>query len=113
MQRSSDSCFDFIMSGFCASVAGILFSSRLQTVDAPLAVGFELTAIAFAVVGGVSLTGGRGSPYRAFLGTIVMGALFSLFSMWGLNTWHRNIVVGIIIILVVMLDQRKNNFGRI
>ena len=36
-----------------------------------------------------------------------MGALFSLFSMWGLNTWHRNIVVGIIIILVVMLDQRK------
>ena len=103
----------FIMSGFCASVAGILFSSRLQTVDAPLAVGFELTAIAFAVVGGVSLTGGRGSPYRAFLGTIVMGALFSLFSMWGLNTWHRNIVVGVIIILVVMLDQRKNNFGRI
>ena len=55
-----------MMSGFCASVAGILFSSRLQTVDAPLAVGFELTAIAFAVVGGVSLTGGRGSPYRAF-----------------------------------------------
>ena len=105
--------FAFVLSGFCASVAGILFSSRLQTVDAPLAVGFELTAIAFAVVGGVSLTGGRGSPYRAFLGTIVMGALFSLFSMWGLNTWHRNIVVGIIIILVVMLDQRKNKLGRI
>ena len=103
----------FMMSSFCASVAGILFSSRLQTVDAPLAVGFELTAIAFAVVGGVSLTGGRGSPYRAFLGTIVMGALFSLFSMWGLNTWHRNIVVGIIIILVVMLDQRKNKLGRL
>ena len=105
--------FAFTLSGFCASVAGLLFSSRLQTVDAPLAVGFELTAIAFAVVGGVSLTGGRGSPYRAFLGTIVMGALFSLFSMWGLNTWHRNIVVGIIIILVVMLDQRKNRLGRI
>tara|TARA_Y100000590_G_C15685893_1_gene1001630 strand:+ start:211 stop:1206 length:996 start_codon:yes stop_codon:yes gene_type:complete len=103
----------FIFSGFCSSVAGILFSSRLQTVDAPLAVGFELTAIAFAVVGGVSLTGGRGSPYRAFLGTLVMGALFSLFSMWGLNTWHRNIVVGVIIILVVMLDQNKNKFGRI
>jgi ribose/xylose/arabinose/galactoside ABC-type transport system permease subunit len=103
----------FVMSGFCASAAGILFSSRLQTVDAPLAVGFELTAIAFAVVGGVSLTGGRGSPYRAFLGTLVMGALFSLFSMWGINTWHRNIVVGIIIILVVMLDQKKNQFGRI
>ena len=103
----------FMFSGFCSSVAGVLFSSRLQTVDAPLAVGFELTAIAFAVVGGVSLTGGRGSPYRAFLGTLVMGALFSLFSMWGLNTWHRNIVVGIIIILVVMLDQRKNNLGRI
>ena len=103
----------FIFSGFCSSVAGVLFSSRLQTVDAPLAVGFELTAIAFAVVGGVSLTGGRGSPYRAFLGTLVMGALFSLFSMWGLNTWHRNIVVGVIIILVVMLDQNKNKFRRI
>jgi ribose/xylose/arabinose/galactoside ABC-type transport system permease subunit len=33
--------------------------------------------------------------------------------MWGLNTWHRNFVVGIIIILVVMLDQKKNQFGRI
>ena len=103
----------FVMCSFCSSVAGILFSSRLQTVDAPLAVGFELTAIAFAVVGGVSLTGGRGSPYRAFLGTLVMGGLFNLFSMWGLNTWHRNIVVGIIIILVVVLDQRKYKFGRI
>ena len=102
----------FMMSSFCAAVAGILFSSRLQTVDAPLAVGFELTAIAFCVVGGVSLTGGRVHLIGLFLELSLWGT-FSLFSMWGLNTWHRNIVVGIIIILVVMLDQRKNKLGRL
>ena len=97
--------FTFVISGFCAGLAGILFTSRLQSVDAPLALGFELTAIAFAVVGGVSLSGGRGSPYRAFLGALVMSTMLNVFNMWGLSTWYQNIATGGIVILVVMIDR--------
>jgi len=97
--------FTFVVSGFCAGLAGVLFTSRLQSVDAPLALGFELTAIAFAVVGGVSLAGGKGSPYRAFLGALVISAMLNVFNMWGLNTWYQNISTGLIVILVVMADR--------
>ncbi|MCP4318187.1 MAG: ABC transporter permease [Hyphomicrobiales bacterium] len=97
--------FTFVISGFCAGLAGILFTSRLQSVDAPLALGFELTAIAFAVVGGVSLSGGRGSPYRTFLGALVISTMLNVFNMWGLNTWYQNIATGGIVILVVMIDR--------
>lgn len=100
--------FSFIVCGFCAGLAGVLFTSRLQSVDAPLALGFELTAIAFAVVGGVSLSGGRGSPYRAFLGALVISTVLNIFNMWGLNTWYQNIATGGIVILVVMLDRFAN-----
>ncbi len=100
--------FTFVVSGFCASLAGVLFTSRLQSVDAPLALGFELTAIAFAVVGGVSLAGGRGSPYRAFLGALVISTMLNVFNMWGLNTWYQNIATGLIVILVVMADRFTN-----
>ncbi len=95
----------FVASGFCASLAGIMFTSRLQSVDAPLGLGFELTAIAFAVVGGVSLAGGKGSPYRAFLGALVISGMLNIFNMWGLNTWYQNIATGSIVILVVMIDR--------
>jgi len=97
--------FTFVVSGFCAGLAGVLFTSRLQSVDAPLAMGFELTAIAFAVVGGVSLAGGRGSPWRAFLGALVVSTMLNVFNMWGLNTWYQNIATGGIVILVVMIDR--------
>ncbi len=95
----------FVASGFCASLAGIMFTSRLQSVDAPLGLGFELTAIAFAVVGGVSLSGGKGSPYRAFLGALIISCMLNIFNMWGLNTWYQNIATGSIVILVVMIDR--------
>ncbi len=97
--------FSFVVSGFCAGLAGVLFTSRLQSVDAPLALGFELTAIAFAVVGGVSLAGGKGSPYRAFLGALVISTMLNVFNMWGLNTWYQNIATGGIVILVVTIDR--------
>lgn len=97
--------FTFVVCGFCAGLAGVLFTSRLQSVDAPLALGFELTAIAFAVVGGVSLAGGKGSPYRAFLGALVISTMLNIFNMWGLNTWYQNISTGAIVILVVMINQ--------
>mgnify|MGYP006422833509 CR=1 FL=1 len=97
--------FAFALNGVLSALAGILFTSRLQSVDAPMASGFELTAIAFAVVGGVSLRGGRGRPYNAFIGTLVISTLLQLFNIWGLQTSYQTLATGVIIIVVVIFDR--------
>lgn len=95
----------FIICGLMAAVAGILFTSRLQSVDAPLGFGYELNAIAFAVIGGVSLAGGRGSPYRVFLGALVITTLLNILTLWGFGSWYQNLAMGIVVIGVVAVDQ--------
>lgn len=103
----------FIICGVLSAIAGILFTSRLQSVDAPLGFGYELNAIAFAVIGGVSLAGGKGSPYRVFLGALVITTLLNILTLWGFGSWFQNLAMGIVVIVVVAIDQwlhrRSNN----
>lgn len=95
----------FVICGVLAAIAGILFTSRLQSVDAPLGFGYELTAIAFAVIGGVSLAGGKGSPYRVFLGALVITTLLNILTLWGFGSWYQNLAMGLVVIAVVAIDQ--------
>ncbi len=95
----------FVICGVMAAIAGILFTSRLQSVDAPLGFGYELNAIAFAVIGGVSLAGGKGSPYRVFLGALVITTLLNILTLWGFGSWYQNLAMGIVVIGVVAIDQ--------
>lgn len=95
----------FVICGVMAAIAGILFTSRLQSVDAPLGFGYELIAIAFAVIGGVSLAGGKGSPYRVFLGALVITTLLNILTLWGFGSWYQNLAMGIVVIAVVAIDQ--------
>jgi len=95
----------FIICGVLSAIAGILFTSRLQSVDAPLGFGYELNAIAFAVIGGVSLAGGKGSPYRVFLGALVITTLLNILTLWGFGSWYQNLAMGIVIIVVIAIDQ--------
>jgi len=102
----------FTICGVLAAIAGILFTSRLQSVDAPLGLGYELNAIAFAVIGGVSLAGGKGSPYRVFLGALVITTLLNILTLWGFGSWYQNLAMGVVIISMIALDQlihRKSN----
>lgn len=94
----------FVISGLCAAVAGIVFTSRLHSVDAPLASGYELTAIAIAVIGGTSLSGGIGSPWRTLLGSVVFAAGLNLLTIWGVGAWYQNLVIGIVLIVSVGLS---------
>jgi ribose/xylose/arabinose/galactoside ABC-type transport system permease subunit len=98
----------FVVSGVCAALAGILFTARLGSVDAPLGVGYELTAIAIAVIGGTSLSGGRGSPYGTLLGGMVLAASLNLLNVWGVGTWYQNLVVGGVLIAAVVIGRRRS-----
>lgn len=95
----------FTVSGLFAAVAGVLFTARLASVDAPLAGGYELSAIAVAAIGGTSLSGGRGSPYRTLLGALVLAAMLNLMNLLGIGTWYQNLALGIVVILAVALAE--------
>jgi len=95
----------FAISGFCAAIAGIVFTARLKSVDAPLALGYELTAIAVAVIGGTALAGGIGSPWRTLLGAVAFSAGLNLLTIWGIGTWYQNLAIGFVLILAVGLSE--------
>lgn len=91
----------FVISSLCSAIAGVLFTARLQSVDAPLASGYELTAIAIAVIGGTALSGGIGSPWRTLLGALAFAGGLNLLSIWGVGTWYQNLAVGLALLIAV------------
>ncbi|TPJ30237.1 ABC transporter permease [Mesorhizobium sp. B2-7-2] len=95
----------YAISGLCAAIAGIIFTARLKSVDAPLAAGYELTAIAIAVIGGSALAGGVGSPWRTLLGSVAFAAGLNLLAIWGVGTWYQNLAIGVVLIISVGLSQ--------
>lgn len=99
----------YVISGLCAAIAGIAFTARLKSVDAPLAAGYELTAIAIAVIGGTALSGGVGSPWRTLLGSVAFAAGLNLLAIWGVGTWYQNLAIGIVLILSVGLSGMSRN----
>jgi ribose/xylose/arabinose/galactoside ABC-type transport system permease subunit len=99
----------FALSGLFATVAGLVFTARLKSVEAALAQGYELTAITIAVIGGVALGGGTGSLWRVLVAAIAFAAGLNLLAIWGVPTWYQNLVIGAVLILAVGLArlQRK------
>jgi ribose transport system permease protein len=91
----------YALSGLFSACAGVMFTSRLMSVDAPLAKGYELSAIAIAVLGGTSLAGGYGSPFRTFCGGLIFTVGLSLLNMLGVGAWYQNLIVGAALIAAV------------
>lgn len=88
----------FAFSGFCAGLAALFFSSRLASVEAAQGTGFELQAIAIAVVGGTTLIGGRGKMFRTILASIVVALIINIIASAGLVVWYQTVIVGLIIV---------------
>jgi inositol transport system permease protein len=95
----------YIIAGLLAALAGIVEAARAQTAQAGFGEIKELDAIAMAVIGGVSLAGGRGSVLGTMIGMLILGAIFSGFIFLSLDTYYQNMVKGAIIVGAVVLDQ--------
>ena len=65
-------CLTYVVSGTLAALGGILFASRLGGAGADTGVGLEIAALTAAVLGGISLGGGRGSAAKALIGTMIV-----------------------------------------
>jgi inositol transport system permease protein len=95
----------YVIAGTLASVAALVLSSKNLTAQAGMGVMYELDAIAMAVIGGVSLRGGRGSIVGTVLGALIFGVIISGFTFLRLDAYYQEMVKGAIIVGAVVLDQ--------
>lgn len=97
----------FVISGFCVGIAAILYMLRLNMASPILGVGFELNAIAAAVIGGTSMFGGKGSLLGTFFGACIIGVLNNGLLLIGLSDNARLMVTGFIIVAAVIADYYR------
>ena len=95
----------YMIASMLAAFAAIVLSSKNLTAQSGMGQFYELFAIAMAVIGGVSLTGGRGSIVGTVLGAMVFGVIQSGFTYVKLNAFYQLMAMGAIIIGAVVLDQ--------
>lgn len=84
--------------GLCAGIAALIFSSRLGSAESAQAEGFELSAIAIAVIGGVTLEGGRGTLFNAMLSSVLLAIIMNIIALRGIVSWYQTVIEGAIII---------------
>ena len=101
----------YSISGLLAGLAGILLTSRITTGQPNAGAGFELDAIAAAVIGGTSTSGGTGTMTGTLVGVLLIGVINNGLDLLNVTSYYQQVVMGIIIIGAVVLDSwnQKNN----
>jgi rhamnose transport system permease protein len=95
----------FVLAGALAGLGGVLFTARFATVDATAGVGYELTVIASAVVGGVAIFGGTGSVYGAALGALLLGTITSSLIVLKVEAFWQLAAVGALLLVTIAFDR--------
>ena len=101
----------YTVSSALAGLAGVLQFSKLSVGDPTVAVGLELDVIAAVIIGGGSLSGGRGTALGTALGATIMAVIQIGCSQRGLPNWVQQVVTGGIIVLAVALDRWRERAG--
>ena len=100
--------FTYVLSGVLAGLTGAVLMSRLVTAQPNEGVMYELDAIASAVIGGTSLSGGIGSVSGTLIGAFTIGVLRNGLNMLGVSSFTQQIIIGLVILLTVCIDQLRN-----
>ncbi|MBN8629407.1 MAG: ABC transporter permease [Rhodobacterales bacterium] len=100
--------FVYMFSGFCAALVGIIIASQLQAAHPATGETFELNAIAAAVLGGTSMSGGRGRIFGTIIGAFVIGILSDGLIMMGVSSFWQTVIKGVVIVLAVVIDQAQS-----
>jgi ribose/xylose/arabinose/galactoside ABC-type transport system permease subunit len=102
----------YVISGFCAGLAGFLLTSRLNSAEQVAGQGYELQAIAAVVIGGTSLFGGQGGMVGTLIGAMLIGVLNNGLVILNVSPYYQQIVIGAIIVLSVYIDQLAKQRSR-
>jgi ribose transport system substrate-binding protein len=105
--------FAFMLTGVLAAMAGLIATSRANAIDANAGMGAELRVIAAVIVGGASLSGGRGTILGAFLGLLLMQIITTGLVFVGVAAEAQLIAVGLVLILAAIIDRTgSSSVGR-
>jgi ribose transport system permease protein len=99
----------YLLGGALAGVGGVLLAARLNAADPKAGVGYELDSIAAVVIGGTSLSGGRGSIWGTVLGCLIIGVLNNGLVLLGVSPDWQLVVKGVVIVAAVAIDRASSS----
>ncbi len=99
--------FAYAVCGAFAGIAGVVLAARITTGQPNAGVAYELDAIAAAVIGGTSLSGGVGGVGGTLLGALLMGVINNGLDLLNVSSYYQQIIKGLIIVGAVLLDKRQ------
>jgi ribose/xylose/arabinose/galactoside ABC-type transport system permease subunit len=103
--------FVYTINGFLCGVTAMLVLSKLSAANFNMASGYEMESITACVVGGVSLSGGRGNIIGTFLGVMLIGVISNALNLMMIPIFYHRIIIGIVLLVAVILRTRKPNEG--
>lgn len=96
--------FVYIVSGVLTAIAGVLQTARVSVGQCTLGEGLQMQAIAAAVIGGTSMSGGQGNCLKTFLGVLIMAIISNGLNLLRVSSYTQTVVSGVIIIVAVAID---------
>lgn len=98
----------YSLAGVLAAVGGLIVTSRLDSAQPNAGINYELDAIAAVVIGGTSLSGGRGSIWGTVLGAVIIGVLNNGLVLLNVSPFWQQVVKGLVILLAVIIDKANS-----
>ncbi|WP_407946628.1 ribose ABC transporter permease RbsC [Pontibacillus halophilus] len=97
----------YSLAGLLSALAGAILTSRLNSAQPTAGTSYELDAIAAVVLGGTSLSGGRGLIVGTLIGALIIGTLNNGLNLLGVSSFFQMVVKGVVIIIAVLIDRKK------
>ncbi len=98
----------YTFSGLLAGLGGMVLTARIGSGNPTLGTGIELDAIAAAVIGGTSFSGGIGTVWGAVAGAMIIGSINTGLDLMNVSPFTQQVVKGAIIVIAIIIDERKN-----
>jgi ribose transport system permease protein len=97
----------YTLMGLASGIAGVMWSSRLNSTQPTVAEGEELNAIAAVVIGGTSLFGGEGTVVGTLIGAVLMAVIRNGLNLLHISAFWQQIVIGSVIVVAVLIDRLR------